>query len=140
MARSGRGATTALDTVAIHLLKRKNNAVQVTLSGGGALTGVKRVECGATHVIAVKTDGTVWSWGNNTNGQLGNGTTTQAKNPVQVKINSSTFFTGANAVAAGASHSVILKTDGSVYACGLNTSGQLSVNSNTQQLYATQLF
>lgn len=113
-------------------------AVQVTLSGGGALTGVKRVECGSTHVIAVKTDGTVWSWGNNTNGQLGNGTTTQAKNPVQVKINSTTFFTGANAVAAGTSHSAILKTDGSVYACGLNTSGQLSINSNTQQLYPTQ--
>ena len=113
-------------------------AVQVTLSGGGGLTGVKRVECGATHVIAVKTDGSVWSWGNNTNGQLGNGTTTQAKNPVQVKINSSTFFTGATAVAAGASHSVILKTDGSVYACGLNTSGQLSINSNTQQLYPIQ--
>jgi alpha-tubulin suppressor-like RCC1 family protein len=113
-------------------------AVQVTLSGGGTLTGVKDVACGSTHVVAVKSDGTVWSWGNNTNGQLGNGTTTQAKNPVQVKINSTTFFTGASGVAAGASHSAILKTDGSVYACGLNTSGQLSINSNTQQLYPTQ--
>ncbi len=113
-------------------------AVQVTLSGGGGLTGVKRAACGSTHVVAVKTDGTVWSWGNNTNGQLGNGTTTQAKNPVQVKINSTIFFTGASGVAAGASHSAILKTDGSVYACGLNTSGQLSINSNTQQLYPTQ--
>lgn len=94
--------------------------------------------CGSTHVIALESDGTVWSWGKNTNGQLGTGNTTQANNPVQVKTNSTTFITSANAVVAGASHSLILKTDGSVYACGLNSSGQLSINSTTQQLYATQ--
>jgi len=113
-------------------------AVQVKLSGGAALSGIINIACGATHALAVKNDNTAWSWGANTNGQLGNGSTTQATNPVQVKINSTTFFTGASVVAAGASHSAILKTDGSVYACGLNTSGQLSINSNTQQLYPTQ--
>jgi len=114
-------------------------AVQVKLTpGGAALTGVLDIACGSTHTIALKTDGTVWSWGNNGNGRLGNGTTTQANNPVQVKTNSTTVITGANAVAAGASHTLILKTDGSVYACGLNSSGQLSINSTTQQLYATQ--
>ena len=113
-------------------------AVQVMLSGGAALSGITDFACGSSHVIALKTDGAVWSWGNNTNGQLGNGTTTQARNPVQVKINSTNFFTNATVVAAGASHSVILKTDGSVYACGLNSSGQLSINSTTQQLYPTQ--
>jgi alpha-tubulin suppressor-like RCC1 family protein len=116
----------------------QNYAVQVKLVGGAALTGVGDIACGSSHVIAVKTDGTVWTWGKNTNGQLGNGTTTQANNPVQVKTNSTTFIASANAVAAGASHSLILKTDGSVYACGLNSSGQLTINSTTQQLYATQ--
>jgi alpha-tubulin suppressor-like RCC1 family protein len=113
-------------------------AVQVTLSGGAALSGIADFACGSSHVIALKTDGAVWSWGNNTNGQLGNGTTTQARNPVQVKINSTNFFTNAAVVAAGASHSAILKTDGSVHACGLNSSGQLSINSTTRQLYPTQ--
>lgn len=113
-------------------------AVQVKLTGGAALTGVRDIACGSTHGVALKTDGTVWAWGNNGNGRLGNGTTTQANNPVQVKTNSTTFITSANAVAAGASHSLVLKTDGSVYACGLNSSGQLSINSTTQELYATQ--
>jgi alpha-tubulin suppressor-like RCC1 family protein len=113
-------------------------AVQVKLSSGSALSGISDLACGSTHVAAVKSDGTVWTWGNNANGQLGNGTTTQAKNPVQTKINSTTFFSGGNAVAAGASHTTILKTDGTVYACGLNSSGQLSINSTTQQLYLTQ--
>lgn len=114
-------------------------AVQVKLTPGGAgLTGVRDIACGSTHTVALKTDGTVWAWGNNGNGRLGNGTTTQANNPVQVKTNSSTFLASANVVAAGASHSLILKSDGSVYACGLNSSGQLSINSTTQQLYATQ--
>ena len=113
-------------------------AVQVKLSGGTPLSGIADIACGSAHALALKTDGTVWSWGGNTNGQLGNGTTTQAKNPIQVKINSTTFFSGAAALAAGTSHSVILKSDGSVYACGLNSSGQLSINSTSQQLYPTQ--
>ena len=113
-------------------------AVQVKLSGGTGITGILDIACGSNHVVALKNDGTVWTWGNNANGQLGTGNTTQATNPVQVKINSSTFFAGANAVTAGTSHSVILKTDGTVYACGLNSSGQLSINSTTQQLYPTQ--
>jgi alpha-tubulin suppressor-like RCC1 family protein len=113
-------------------------AVQVKLVGGAALTGITDVACGSSHAIALKSDGTLWSWGLNTNGQLGVGSTTQATNAAQVKVNSSTFFTGASAMAAGASHTVILKTDGTVYACGLNTSGQLSINSTTQQLFPVQ--
>jgi alpha-tubulin suppressor-like RCC1 family protein len=113
-------------------------AVQVTLSGGGALSGVADVACGSTHVLALKTDGTVWSWGANTNGQLGVGGTTQANNPVQVKASSTTFFGGVAEIVAGASHSILLKTDGTVYGCGLNTSGQLSINSTTQQLFPFQ--
>jgi alpha-tubulin suppressor-like RCC1 family protein len=113
-------------------------AVQVKLSGGAALTGVREIACGATHAIALKTDGTVWTWGNNANGQLGNGTTTQAKNPIQLKTTSTTFFSGGLAVAGGASHTMLLKSDGTVYATGLNSSGQLSINSTAQQLYPAQ--
>jgi alpha-tubulin suppressor-like RCC1 family protein len=113
-------------------------AVQAKLSGGTPLSGIADIACGSAHALALKTDGTVWSWGGNTNGQLGNGTTTQAKNPIQVKVNSMTFFSGAAALGGGGKHSIILKSDGSVYACGLNSSGQLSINSTTQQLYPTR--
>jgi alpha-tubulin suppressor-like RCC1 family protein len=113
-------------------------AVQVKLLGGAALSGITDIACGSMHVAALKSDGTVWTWGSNTNGQLGNGTTTQASNPVQAKLNSTTFIGGASALAGGATHTIVLKSDGSVWSCGINSSGQLSINSTTQQLYFVQ--
>jgi hypothetical protein len=51
--------------------------VQVT-----GLTGVVAVAGGASHSLALKSDGTIWAWGDNTNGQLGNGSTTPSTVPV----------------------------------------------------------
>lgn len=113
-------------------------AVQVKLSSGVALSGIQEIACGSAYAAALKSDGTVWAWGSNSNGQLANGTTAQANNPVQAKLNSTTFISGVNALACGASHLLVLKADGSVWSCGLNASGQLSVNSTTQQLYFVQ--
>src|SRR6266542_3195158 len=74
-----------------------------TLAAGGAL-----------HSLAVRDDGTVWAWGNNGNGRLGDGTTSQRLTPVQVKGSGGVgFLSGVAAVAAGTSHSVALKEDGS---------------------------
>jgi alpha-tubulin suppressor-like RCC1 family protein len=52
------------------------------------LTNVKAIASSATanHSLALKRDGTVWAWGNNQYGQLGDGTTTQRNTPVQVQI------------------------------------------------------
>ena len=59
--------------------------------------------------MALKSDGTVWAWGLNENGQLGDGTTLNRNAPVQVL-----GLTGVVAIAAGPSHSLALKPDGSV--------------------------
>jgi len=48
------------------------------------LTGVTAVAGGSAHSLALKSDGTVWAWGWNGYGQLGNGTTTDSSVPVQV--------------------------------------------------------
>jgi uncharacterized repeat protein (TIGR01451 family) len=70
--------------------------------------------------LALKSDGTVWAWGGNDSGQLGDGTTTDRSTPVQVG-----GLTRVVAVAAGASHSLAVKSDGTVWAWGSNNIGQL---------------
>jgi len=88
----------------------------------GALTDWKDLSLGpqAAHTLAVKTDGTLWAWGYNGQGQLGVGSTTQKNSPVQVGA-----LTDWSKVAAGSSHTVALKTDGTLWAWGLNANGQI---------------
>ncbi len=105
---------------------QQTKAVQVQ-TASGTLAGIVQIVAGGAHGVALKTDGTVWVWGKNANGQLGLGTTTDQTLAVQL-----TGIT-ASAVAAGTSHTLILKTDGTVVACGLNSSGQLGDNSTTQR-------
>jgi alpha-tubulin suppressor-like RCC1 family protein len=99
-----------------------------------AITGVKAVACGYGHTLALKTDGTVWAWGLNNSGQLGNGLKTNSTTPVQVSS-----MTGAKSIAAGANHSLALKNDGSVWAWGCNDNGQLGDNSTISRAIPTQV-
>ena len=99
-------------------------SLPVSASGSGiALAG------GANHTVALKADGTVWAWGDNTNGEIGDNTTTPRLTPVQVS-----GLTNVIAVAAGDHFSVALKQDGTVWAWGINTSGQLGDGTATQRL------
>jgi alpha-tubulin suppressor-like RCC1 family protein len=70
--------------------------------------------------MALKMDGTVWAWGVNNWGQLGDNTTTNRAFPGQV-VN----LIGVSAVSAGKAHNVALKLDGTVRAWGHNGYGQL---------------
>lgn len=49
----------------------------------GNLSDVNAIAAGASHTVALKADGTVWTWGENANGQLGNNTTEDSSLPVQ---------------------------------------------------------
>ncbi|MCW5983297.1 MAG: choice-of-anchor D domain-containing protein [Bryobacteraceae bacterium] len=84
------------------------------------LAGLKAVAAGEQHSIAAKTDGTVWAWGENADGQLGNGKHTLSYVPAQV-----TNITGVAAIASGTRHSLALKANGGAWAWGLAASGQL---------------
>src|SRR5262249_22142232 len=86
------------------------------------------VAAGANHTVLVKPDGTVWTWGYNGTGQLGDGTQTQRATPVQV-----TTLVNIVAVAAGANHTLALDSSGTVWAWGYNFYGQLGDNSTTMR-------
>ena len=80
------------------------------------------------HSLAVGSDGKLYAWGHNTNGQLGNGTVTSSTTPIVVSMPAGVTAT---AVAAGDAHSVALGSNGSVYDWGYNGFGQLGNNTTT---------
>ncbi len=84
------------------------------------LTDIVAVAAGSYHSIALKAGGTVWAWGSNKYGQLGDGTITDSTTPVQVS-----GITDVTAIEAGGEHSLALKSDGTVWAWGYNRYGQL---------------
>ena len=81
------------------------------------------------HSLAIKTNGTLWAWGFNRDGQVGNGTTTNQTSPV--KVGTDTDWASA---ATGQWHSLAVKTDGTLWAWGNNDSGQLGDGTTTGRL------
>jgi alpha-tubulin suppressor-like RCC1 family protein/chitodextrinase len=100
--------------------------VALALSGSVASSPITGVAAGWNHSLILRQDGTVWAWGDNRSGQLGNNSLVQSLVPTQVKgLGGSGFLNGVIAVAAGESHSFALKADGTVVAWGANNFGQL---------------
>ena len=110
--------------------------LQVLGTGGvGFLTGITAIAGGVFYTIAIKEDGTVWTWGDNSFGQLGNGTDIEGRTPLQVLgLGGVGFLTGIVAIAAGGSHTVALKGDRTVWAWGNNGNGQLGDGTTTGRL------
>jgi alpha-tubulin suppressor-like RCC1 family protein len=91
------------------------------------LSGVVGISAGVAFSVALKSDGTVWAWGTNGAGQLGDGTNTQRLSPVQVA-----GLTNVISIAAGpATHTLALKSDGTVWGWGYNGYGELGDGSTT---------
>ena len=81
--------------------------------------------------MAVRADGSVWAWGLNSTGQLGDGTIVSRPTPAPVA-----GLGGVVSVAAGAGHSLAVKADGSVWGWGDNRSGQLGDGTVTARTVA----
>lgn len=110
-----------------------NKLTPVTVSGMS--TGVVGLRGGLSFTCAVKSGRDVWCWGRNTQGQLGNGTTTQSAVPALVS-----GFTGGTGgmLAAGTAHACVLnQVTSQAYCWGANDQGQLGDGTLTQRLTPT---
>jgi alpha-tubulin suppressor-like RCC1 family protein len=101
---------------------------------GLLLSGVKSVHAMNGTSVVLRTDGTVWAWGNNDYGVLGNGSTTSSKTPAQVS-----GLTGVTALATGMRHILTLKSDGTVWAWGDNAYNQLGDGTNVRRTRPVQV-
>ena len=98
----------------------KSSPVQ-TIAGG---TDWKQISCGDNHMIAIKNNGTCWTWGWNAYGQLGDETNVDKSSPIQTVA----YGTGWKQVDGGQYHSAAIKNDGTCWVWGNNSSGRLGLD------------
>ncbi|RZK32244.1 MAG: T9SS type A sorting domain-containing protein [Hymenobacter sp.] len=104
----------------------------------GTATTWKSVSVGTNHVLAVRTDGTLWAWGRNRYGQLGTGSTLAASEVQATPVQVGTATTWAS-VQAGSEFSLALRTDGTLWSWGYGFNGQLGLGTTTNQVEPTQV-
>ena len=110
----GRSAAGELGNAAI-----TDRTTPVTTFAGG--NNWKQVGCGQIHTAAIKTDGTLWTWGSGSSGELGNAAITNISTPVTT----STGGTNWKQVAGAGRNTAAIKTDGTLWTWGLANEGQL---------------
>ena len=95
---------------------------------GNVLYGVKQIATGERHIVVVKADGSVWTAGNNSYGQLGLGTTTESN--VLKKV--SQTFIGVKSIFASGYSTYIIDDNDKLYVCGYNNYGELFTGDKTK--------
>lgn len=94
----------------------------------GAATNWSAVACGLAHTVALRRDGTLWAWGRNYGGQLGDGTTVARSSPVQIGSGSQWV-----SIRCGQNQTFAVRADGTLWACGVNDVGQLGDGTTTSR-------
>lgn len=108
--------------------------VPVRISTGGSIpeTAAKIARASFQHTAVVKSDGSLWAWGYNGNGQVGNGTSVMQLRPVLIG-------TDYEQIGLGDDHSLAIKSDGSLWAWGSNATGQLGNGTTTSSAVPLQV-
>ena len=94
---------------------------------------IQKVSAGQLHSLAVTTNGRVYAWGNNSQGQVGDGSTTHRSSPTLINFSGLLSGETIQTVVAGLLHSLAVTTTGRVYAWGNGSSGQIGDGSNTNR-------
>ena len=109
-----------------------NIANETSLRRVGKETNWVSIAVGMQHNLAIKADGTIWGWGQNIYGQLGDGTSGKASRARNTPVPSVPGNDWKQA-AVGGSHSVAVKKDGTLWAWGNNWAGQLGVGRTNRE-------
>ena len=96
----------------------------------GSSTDWARVSTGGGHSAAIKTNGALYTWGNNNYGQLGQGNTTETDEPNQVGSGTNWAFISC----AEAYYTMAMKTDGTLWGCGSNRKGNLGIGNTNESV------
>jgi len=89
---------------------------------------------GAVHTLGIKSDGTLWAWGSNLNGELGDGTTIAKNSPTQIGTATNWQYISSN---GNTNHAV--KTDGTLWGWGRNDAGQIGDGTTTDKNFPVQV-
>jgi len=101
--------------------------------GVGNKKNIIQLAAGSSHNLALQNNGSLWAWGNNASGQLGDSSTTDRENPVQVGTENNWAT-----VTAGGSFTHAIKKDGTLWGWGINKVGQLGISTkNLKYMYTT---
>lgn len=106
-------------------------AVAVDMSGVLAGKTITKISAAGYQNLVLTSDNGLYAWGSNSNGQLGNGSTTSSAVPVAVDMTGVLAGKTVTNIVAGFNHNLILTSDGGLYSWGANTSGQLGNGSTT---------
>ena len=128
----GDGSASTESTVAV--------TVKSPYSSAADMYGSKAVSVGGNHACALMADGQVVCWGDNANGQLGDGgASTDQSTPVFVKKAGPTNLTSIVSISAGENHTCAVDNSGNAWCWGQNTNGQLGDGTQTQSDIATKV-
>jgi len=97
-------------------------------------TSFHTLDVGGHHSLAIRTDGSLWAWGWNAEGQLGLGDTANRSSPTRIGTD-----TDWRQIAAGSRHNLAIKTDGSLWVWGRNLEGQLGLGDTAQRNSPTRV-
>lgn len=111
-----------------------DRTVPTLVSSTGVKLPWKQVAAGELHTLAIDSDGVIWAWGYNQNGQLGDGTIVDKNVPVKVGTAKDWVY-----IAAGKSHSMAINKSGVMYGWGRNVNGQLGDDTKIDRLVPTRV-
>lgn len=97
------------------------------------LANVTAIAAGIEHTVVLKDDGTVWTWGGNEYGQIGDGTRDDKNKPVQVSVSN------VRAISAGGQNTAVIDASDILKICGVDVNGQLGDGLSGNGLYKSRL-